>query len=71
MGMHKNAYWCLVRKSEGERSFCISRLLMCGDAKICVKDKGWEDVDWMHLADDRNAMRNFRVQYMEGNFMSR
>jgi hypothetical protein len=50
--------------AELQRSEIVLKIhvLMCGDTKICVKDEGWEGVDWMHLADERNTMRNFGVQ---------
>jgi len=42
-----------------------------------LRDTGWEDVDWMHLAEDRvqwkalvNTVINIRISYMAGNFLT-
>jgi hypothetical protein len=42
-----------------------------------LREIGWEGVDWLHLAQDRdwwralvNAVMNFWVLYKEGNFFT-
>jgi hypothetical protein len=44
---------------------------------MLLKETGWEGVDWMHLAQDRDQWRtlmntviNLRVPLMAGNFLA-
>jgi hypothetical protein len=44
--------------------------------KICVIERVWEDVVWIHLAQERDQWRalvrtvmNFRIPYFAGNYM--
>jgi hypothetical protein len=69
MGNMRNAYNILVGEQEGKRSF--GRHWRRWDDNIrmdVVRVTGWESVDWMHLAQDRdqwrdlvNTVMNFRV----------
>jgi hypothetical protein len=48
MGEWRNVYRVLVGKAEGKRPLGRPRLRW---------ENGWEDVDWIHLAQDGNRWR--------------
>jgi hypothetical protein len=50
----RNAYKILVGKSEGKKTLGRSRRRWKGNAKMYLRDVGWEGVDWIHLAHDRD-----------------
>jgi hypothetical protein len=50
----RNAYKIMVKKLEGKRPFRISRRRWEDNIKLFVKDIVYEDVDWIHLAQDRD-----------------
>jgi hypothetical protein len=50
----RNAYKILVRKPEGKRPHRGPRHRWEDNMKIILRDVGWEGVDWMHLAEDRD-----------------
>jgi len=45
----------LVRKTEGKRPFGRSRHGW-EDIRIYLRGIGWQSVDWMHLAQDRDQL---------------
>jgi hypothetical protein len=49
----KISYRVLVGKSEGKRLLGRPRCRWEDDTKIEIKEIRWEDVDWIHLAQDR------------------
>jgi hypothetical protein len=68
MGDMRNAYNILGRNPEGKRPLGRLRCRWEDNIKIDVKETGWEDVDWIHLAQDTdqwralvNAVMNFQV----------
>jgi len=53
MGRIRNAYKILVRKCEGKRP--LGNRSRCEDnIRMHLKEMGWEGVEWMHLARDKD-----------------
>jgi hypothetical protein len=50
----RNAYKMLVRKPEGKRPLRRARHRWYGNIRMDLKEIGWESVDWIHLAQDRD-----------------
>jgi hypothetical protein len=57
MGDRRGAYWVLVGKPEGERPFGRARRRWEKNIKIDLQEVGWEDVDWIDMAQDRDRWR--------------
>jgi hypothetical protein len=64
----RNAYKVLVGKSEGKSTIERPRCSWGNNIKIELREVGWESVNWMHLAQDRdqwrdllNTVMNFQV----------
>jgi hypothetical protein len=53
MGGMRNAYQVLVRKHERKRLLRILRYRW-KDIRMDLREIGWEDVDWIHLAQGRD-----------------
>jgi hypothetical protein len=53
MGQMRSAYKILVRKPEGKRPPGRPRCRW-EDIRMDLREEGWEGVDWMHLAQERN-----------------
>jgi hypothetical protein len=47
----------LVEKSEGKRPIRIPARRWKYNIRIDIREMGWEGVDWMHLAYDRDQWR--------------
>jgi hypothetical protein len=56
MGEMRNAYNILVGKPEGKRPL-ESRYRWEDNIRIDIREIGWEVVDWIHLAQDRNQLQ--------------
>jgi hypothetical protein len=54
MGKMRNAYKILVGKSERKGPLGRSFRKREDDVRVDLKEIGWKDVDWMHLAQDRD-----------------
>jgi hypothetical protein len=54
MGQMRNAYKLLVRKPEGKRPLVRPRRRWECKVRMDLKEIRWEDVDWIHLAQDRD-----------------
>jgi hypothetical protein len=54
MGVMKNAYKILVRKPEERRLLERPRHRWEVNIRIDLREICWEDVDWIHLAQDRD-----------------
>jgi len=54
MRQMRNAYNTLVGGSEGKRPHGIPRRRREDNIRIDIREIGWEIVDWMHLAQDRD-----------------
>jgi hypothetical protein len=58
-GEVRNAYKMLVGKPEGKRSLGRRRHRWENNIRVDLKEIGWEGVDWIHLAQDRDRWRAF------------
>jgi hypothetical protein len=54
IGEMRNAYNILVGKSEGKRPLARSRGIWEDNIRMDLREIGWEGVNWMHLAQDRD-----------------
>jgi hypothetical protein len=68
MGEIRITYKVLVEKHEGKSPLGRGRRSWKDDIRIDFKEMGWEGVEWIHLAQDRdqwwalvNTAMNFRV----------
>jgi hypothetical protein len=68
MGEGRNLYGVLVGKTDGKRSLERPRRRWEDGIRMDLREIGWGDVEWIHLAQDRdrwravvNAVRNLRV----------
>jgi hypothetical protein len=68
MKKKRNAYRILVGKPEGSRPLGRPRRRWVDNIKIDLSEIGWDDVDWVNLAQDRyqrralvNTVMNLRV----------
>jgi hypothetical protein len=57
MGQKRNAYRILVGKPEGKRPLGRPRRRWVDNVKIDLRETGWDGVDWIGLAQDRNQWR--------------
>jgi hypothetical protein len=57
MGQKRNANRVLVGKPEGKRSLGIFRRGREENVKIDLRETGWDGMDWLHLAQDRDQWR--------------
>jgi hypothetical protein len=68
MGEIRNEYKILVGKPEGKRPLGRPRRRWEDNIRMDLGEIGWEGVDWIHLAQDRdqwralvNTVMNFQV----------
>jgi hypothetical protein len=57
MGKKRNAYRDLVGKPQGKRPLGRPRHMLEDNNKADLIEKGWGDMDWIKLAQDRNQWR--------------
>jgi hypothetical protein len=57
MGKKRNAYRLLVGKPEGKRTLGRPRRRWVDNIRMDLEEVGWDDVDWIGLAQDRNTWR--------------
>jgi hypothetical protein len=55
IGELRNVYKMLIIKSEGKRPLGSPRRKWEVNFKMDLRETGCEDVDWIHLAQDRNC----------------
>jgi hypothetical protein len=67
-GEKRNAYRILVGKPEGKRQLGRPRRRWVDNIKMDLREVGWDGMDWIDLAQDRdrwralvNAVMNLRV----------
>jgi hypothetical protein len=68
MGEKRSAYRILVGKPEGKKPLVRTRLVWVDNIKMDIREIGWDGMDWIDLAQDRdrwrayvNAVMNLRV----------
>jgi hypothetical protein len=54
MGHKRNAYRILVVKSEGKRPLGRTRCRWVDNIKMDHREIGWDSMDWIDLAQDRD-----------------
>jgi hypothetical protein len=57
MGAKRNAYRILVGKPEGRKPLGRPRRMWLYNIKIDLREIGWDLVDWVNLAEDREQWR--------------
>jgi hypothetical protein len=57
MGETRKAYRILVGKPEGKRPLRRPRRKWVGNFKMDLREIGWDGVDWIELAQDRDQWR--------------
>jgi hypothetical protein len=57
MGEKRNAYRILVENLEGKRPLGRPRRRWADNIKIDLREIGWDGVDWIDLAQDRDQWR--------------
>jgi hypothetical protein len=57
MGEKRNAYRLLVGKQEGKRPLGRPRRRLVDSIRMDLGEMGWDDVDWIDLAKDKNRRR--------------
>jgi hypothetical protein len=57
VGEKRNAYRLLVGKPEGKRPLGRPRLRSVNNIRMDFGEVGWNDMDWIGLAQDRNRWR--------------
>jgi hypothetical protein len=57
MGERRNAYRILVGKPEGRRQLGRPRRKWVNSVKMDLREIGWDGMDWIDLAQDRNQWR--------------
>jgi hypothetical protein len=55
MGEKRNACRTLVRKPEGQRPLGRPRRRWVDNVKIDLREIGWDDMDWIDLAQNRDG----------------
>jgi hypothetical protein len=57
-GEKRNAYGLLVGKPEGKRPLGRPKCRRVNNIRMDLGEVGWDDVDWIGLAQDRNRWRD-------------
>jgi hypothetical protein len=58
-GAQRNAYRILLGKLEGKRPLGGSRRRWVGNIKIDLRETGWDDMEWINMAQARDQCRAF------------
>jgi hypothetical protein len=59
IGAKRNAYRILVERHEGNRPLGRPRRRWEDNIELNLKEIGWESVDWIYVARNRNVLRAF------------
>jgi hypothetical protein len=70
MGEMRNAYNILAGRSEGKKPIRRSKHRWEDNIRMYLREMGWEGVDWMHLAQDREHWRALVNTVMAGKFLN-
>jgi hypothetical protein len=57
MGATRNAYRILVRKPEGKKPLGRPRRRWVDNIRMDLREIGWDGVEWIELAQDRDQWR--------------
>jgi hypothetical protein len=57
MGETRNAYMILVGKPDGKRPLGRPRRRWMDNIKIYLREIGWDGMDWINLAQDRDQWK--------------
>jgi hypothetical protein len=57
MGEKSNAYRILVGNPEGKRPLGTPRRRWVGNIKMDLRERGWDSMDWIDLAQNRDQWR--------------
>jgi hypothetical protein len=57
MGEKRNAYRTLVGKLDGKRPLGRPRRKKVDNIKMDLRETGWDGIDWIDLAQDRDQWR--------------
>jgi hypothetical protein len=58
MGEKRDAYRILAGKPEGKRPLGRQRRRWVDDIKMYLREIGWDGVDWIDMAQDRDQWRD-------------
>jgi hypothetical protein len=58
IGEKRTAYRILVGKPEGKRPLGRPRRRWVDNLKMDLREIGWDGMDWIHLAQDRDKCRS-------------
>jgi hypothetical protein len=56
-GAKRNSYWILMRKPEGKRPLERIRRVWADNTKMDLREIGWDGLDWIDLAENRDQWR--------------